>query len=143
MNEPLKERGGKFLESLMDYAQLRMRLMALQMADKSSRLLTGFFTVIILAVIFIFSMVMLSIAVAILLGNALDASWAGYLIVAMIYIVLGVILISMRQKIIFEPLLNAIVKSLAGAEIQAENKLEEVQDKIEDKLDLEKQPESY
>ena len=85
-------------------------------------------------------MVLLSIAFAIVLGHAFHSMAAGFFTVAGIYIVAGIVLVTMRKKIIFEPLLNAIVKALVGAELKAENKLEKVQDKVEDKLNLEKQP---
>lgn len=141
MMEPVKEKGGRLLESVFDYLELRMKLLTLQAADKSSRILTGFFTIIIIVFIFIFSMIMLSIAAAIGIGNALNHPWLGYLIIGIFYIIAGVVLVTMKEKLIFEPLLNTIVHSIAGAEIKAENKAEKVQDKIQDKLNLNKPPE--
>jgi hypothetical protein len=138
--EPLKEKGGRALESLFTYVELRMRLLALKSADKTSRLASGFFTIIILILIFVFSMVLLSIGAAVLISRGLDTAWAGYFIVAGIYILVGIVLVKMRKRLIFEPLLNSIISSLIGAELKAEEKLENIQDTIEDKLNLEKQP---
>ncbi|HYV91840.1 MAG TPA: phage holin family protein [Chitinophagales bacterium] len=138
--EPLREKGGRALESLVSYVELRMRLLALKSADKSSRVASGFLTIVILVLIFIFSMVLLSIGTAVLISRGLDKAWAGYFIVAGIYILAGIVLVKMRKRFIFEPLLNSIVHSLLGAELEAEDKIENIQDKIEDKLNLEKQP---
>ena len=132
----LKDESEKVIESAFNYAEIKMRLLALKTADKTSRLATGFLTVIILILVFIFSIVLLSIGVAILISHALDSASAGFFIVAAFYIVSGVILVAMRKQILFLPLLNSIVKALAGAELQAKKKLEKVQDKIEDKLNL-------
>lgn len=136
----IREEGSKVLESAFSFTEIKLRLLALKTADKSARLATGFLTIVILILVFVFSMVLLSIAFAIVLANAFHSMAAGFFTMAGIYIVAGIILVTMRKKMIFEPLLNAIVKSLVGAELKAENKLEKVQDKVEDKLNLEKQP---
>ncbi len=136
----IKEEGGRILESAFSFTEIKMRLLALKTADKSARIAAGFLTIVILTFVFIFSMVMLSIGVAVALSYALDSAAAGFFIVAGFYILGGIVLVVMRKKIIYEPLLNSIVNALVAAELKAEHKLEKVQDKVEDKLNLEKQP---
>ena len=136
----LQEEGGKVLESAFTFAEIKLRLLALKSADKSARLATSFLTIVILVFVFIFSMVLASIALSIVLGHAINSMAGGFGIVAAFYVVVGIVLVSLRKKILFGPLLNAIVHALVGAELKAENKLEKVQDKVEDKLNLEKQP---
>src|SRR6476660_4644360 len=118
----VKEESEKVIESAFNYAEIKMRLLTLKTADKTSRMATGFLTIIILILVFIFSMVFLSIGIALWISHALQNAWGGFFIVGAFYIVSGVILVAMRKKIIFEPLLNSIVSALAGAELKAENK---------------------
>lgn len=137
--ESLKQKGSRVLESAFTYAELRMRLLALKSADKGSRLASNFLTILILLVILIFSAMLINIGLALLISRALDTTAAGFFIMGAVNIILGVVLFVMRKKIIFEPLLNAIVSALVGAELRAEEKLERVQDRIEDRLNLPEQ----
>ena len=141
--ETVKETGGRALEALVALAEMKMRLLALKGADKSSRLATSFLTIVILTIIFIFSVSLLNIGLAILLSLLLHKLWIGFFIVGAFYVIGGIVLVALRKKIIFEPLLNAIVNALVGAELKAEESLEKAQDKVEDNLNLEKQPDTF
>ena len=133
----LQEEGGKVIESAFNLTEIKLRLLALKSADKSARLATGFLTVVILVLVFIFSLGLASIALAISLGHAFNSMVAGFFTAAAFYVVAGCLLIALRKKIIFAPLLNKIVSALMGVALKAEEKLEKVQDKVEDKLNLE------
>src|SRR6266446_3001579 len=109
MMDQLKEQGGRVLESVVNYTELRLRLLALKSADKSARMASGFLTIVIITMIFIFSMVMISVGTAILISHALDSPWSGYFIVGGFYVLMGIVLVALRKRIIFEPLLNSIV----------------------------------
>ena len=138
--ETLKQKGGRLLESMADYVELSLRLFALQSADKSARLASGFLTIVVLTLVFIFSLIMLSIGAAILISFLLHRAWIGFVILGAFYLLVGIILIVVRKKIISTPILNLIIPALVTAELKAEENIEKAQDKIEDKLHLEKQP---
>ena len=140
MMETLKQKGGRLLESMADYVELSLRLFALQSADKSARLASGFLTIVVLTLVFIFSLIMLSIGAAILISFLLHRAWIGFVILGAFYLLVGIILIVVRKKIISKPILNLIIPALVTAELKAEENIEKAQDKIEDKLHLEKQP---
>lgn len=130
----LKENLKTIVETSSDYAKITMRLIALKLSDKLSKMLSGFFTLVILAVVFVFAIIMLSIGLAKWIGYAMDNEWAGFFIVGGIYIVSGIILMVMKKTLIREPVLNAIVKSMFAVEVKAEDEVEELEDKIVDKL---------
>jgi len=136
----LKQKGGRLLESMADYVELSLRLFALQSADKSARLASGFLTIVVLTLVFIFSLIMLSIGAAILISFLLHRAWIGFVILGAFYLLVGIILIVVRKKIISKPILNLIIPALVTAELKAEENIEKAQSKIEDKLHLEKQP---
>ena len=132
----IKQEGQRMVDSVFNLAEIKLRLFTLGSADKGSRIATGFFTIVILTLVFIFSMILISIGVAILLAKALHSAATGFFIVGGFYILIGIILLAFRKQIIYGPLLNAILNTLVGAELKAENKMEKVQDKVEDKLNL-------
>ncbi|MEO6165893.1 MAG: YhjD/YihY/BrkB family envelope integrity protein [Chitinophagales bacterium] len=125
----------KITETSSDYVKINMRILSLKVSDKLSKVLSGFLTLLILIVIFVFALTMISIGAAKWIGSLIDNEWAGFLIVGGIYVMLGIILMVMQKKVIKEPILNAIIKSIFTAEEKAEDEVEDMEDKIVDKLD--------
>ena len=123
------------VETSSDYAKINMRLISLKLSEKLSNMLSGFFTLIILLVVFAFALIMISIGLAKWIAFAMDNEWAGFLIVGGIYILAGIMLVVMKKTLIKEPVLNAIVQSMFAVERKAEDEVEELEDKLVDKLD--------
>lgn len=123
------------VETSSDYAKINMRLISLKLSEKLSNMLSGFFTLIILVVVFTFALIMISIGLAKWIAFALDNEWAGFFIVGGIYILAGIMLVVMKKTLIKEPVLNAIVQSMFAVERKAEDEVEELEDKLVDKLD--------
>jgi hypothetical protein len=123
------------VETSSDYAKINMRLISLKLSEKLSNMLSGFFTLIILVVVFTFALIMISIGLAKWIAFALDNEWVGFFIVGGIYILAGIMLVVMKKTLIKEPVLNAIVQSMFAVERKAEDEVEELEDKLVDKLD--------
>lgn len=136
----IKEKGSQLLEAGADYIETSLQMYALKTASKSAKVASGFLTSVILATIFVFSFLLISIGFCLLLSIALHRWWAGFLIVGGVYTVLGLVINSMRRKMITKPLLNKIIPAILSAEELAEQKIEKMQDQIEDRLHLERQP---
>ncbi|MEP7129062.1 MAG: hypothetical protein ABI729_09350 [Chitinophagales bacterium] len=138
--EGLKQKGSRLLEAVADYTESSIRLIAFKSADKTARISSNFLMIVILVIIFLFTFNLLNIGFALLISILLDKSWAGFMVLGGFYAVLGILIYVMRDKLIFQPLLNATLQSILGTALKAEEGIEKVQDKIEDKLNLEKQP---
>lgn len=138
--EGLKQKGSRLLEAVADYAESSIKLIAFKSADKSARISSNFLMIVILIIIFLFTFNLLNIGLALLLSILLDRSWAGFIILGGLYALLGICIYVMRDKLIYQPLLNATLQSLLGTALKAEEGIEKVQDKIEDKLHLDKLP---
>src|SRR5215471_18092894 len=108
----IKNEGSELLESLFDVAETRVRLTALKTANKGAHLASSLFSVVIVSLVFIFSMVLFSIAFAVLISDALDKPASGYFIIAGLYFFIGILLLITRREIIFGPLLKIIVSEL-------------------------------
>lgn len=97
---------------LIDYAEARWNVIALQISEKTANVASSIITGLALAVIGLISLVFVSIALAMWVGDMLNSIPAGYLIVAVIYAIVGGVLFSNRKKWIFIPLMNSILESL-------------------------------
>ena len=138
--EGLKQKGGKVVEAAADYAEASLKIIALKTADKSARLSSNFLMIVILVIVFLFSFNMLNFGLAIIISLALDRMWSGFVILGIFYSLAGIMVYVLRQKILFQPILNSLLVAFIGTALKAEKNIEQVQDKIEDKFNLEKQP---
>ena len=138
--EGLKQKGGKVVEAAADYAEASLKIIALKTADKSARLSSNFLMIVILVIVFLFSFNMLNFGLAIIISHGLHKMWSGFLILGIFYALVGVMVYVLRQKILFQPILNSLLVAFVGTALKAQENIEQVQDKIEDKLNLEKQP---
>ena len=138
--EGLKQKGGKVVEAAADFAEASLKIIALKTADKSARLSSNFLMIVILIIVFLFSFNMLNFGLAIIISLALDRMWSGFVILGIFYALVGIMVYVLRQKILFQPILNSLLVAFIGTALKAEKNIEQVQDKIEDKFNLEKQP---
>lgn len=99
-------------QHLIDYADARWNLIALDVSDKTANLITSIIVGIILAILGLFFLVFASISLAVWLGSLVDSTALGYLLVALLYGVVGAIVYFNRYKWLFLPLMNTFLKKL-------------------------------
>lgn len=95
-----------------DYINTKIDILKLTAVDKGSNAISSAAVYIGLAVISFFFLIMLSIGAALAISDALDKSYAGFLIIAGFYLLLGVLLFVMQDKWVKTPIVNAIIKSI-------------------------------
>lgn len=106
---------------LESYIRDRIQLLKLQAIEKTSRLASVFFTVIILGMMAVFILLFASLTIAAVLASLLGSLFWGYGIVALFYIILAAIVISLRKKVIEQKLMNALVHILFEKEKEHEH----------------------
>jgi hypothetical protein len=99
-------------ETVKDYVNTRVESAKLSIAEKSSALIANVIAGFIVAGVFLFFIVFGSTALAFGLGEWIGKTWAGFLIVAVLYMVIGIIVWFARVKLIQLPLMNAFIKQL-------------------------------
>lgn len=102
------------LESLFsqskEYAQNRIDLLKMKVADKTASIVSSVITGIALFVIGFIFFVVLNIGLGLLIGDWVGrASW-GFLILAALYAIAGIILFSARNKIFKSPVTAMIFR---------------------------------
>jgi hypothetical protein len=125
----------ELIETCSTYIQARMRLTVLQLSEKTSKIASDFLTIIILVILFLFAFIMLNIGLAKWISHGLNNEWGGFFIIGGFYVLLGILLMVMKEKLIRIPLLNAIIKSFFSVEKKAEDKVIDVEQSIVSKLD--------
>jgi hypothetical protein len=101
--ESLIERGS-------DYLETRLELMKLQAVNKASETTSGLITTVAVMSIFTLCFLILNIGIALLLGELLGKSYYGFFALSGFYLVTGLILYAMRDKLIKEPVANNMIR---------------------------------
>lgn len=99
-------------DTVKEYVNNRIESAKLTAAEKSSAVVSVLIAGLIIAAIFTFFIVFAGVALALVLGEWIGTTWAGFLIVAGIYLLLGIIIWAARDKLIRLPIMNALIKQL-------------------------------
>ena len=103
-------------DTVKEYVNNRIESAKLKAAEKSSAVIAALIAGLIVAVVFMFFIVFAGIALSLVLNEWIGKSWAGFLIVAGLYLLIGIIIWKGRGKMIRLPIMNALIKQLFGDE---------------------------
>ena len=98
--------------SVKEYVNTRIESVKLNAAEKSSAVIANAIAGVVVAVVILFSMGLASVALSIVLGLWIGNLWAGFLVVASIYLLIGLVAWAAREKWIRLPVMNALVRQL-------------------------------
>ncbi|MEP6725018.1 MAG: phage holin family protein, partial [Bacteroidota bacterium] len=105
-----------FFEETQDliesYVNNRLRLLKLQTAEKSSRVVTLLFAGLVTGIFSFFILLFLSLVAAYYFSEKLHSQFYGFGIVALIYIVLLLIALYLRKKFLDKYIFGRVVKIL-------------------------------
>ncbi len=107
-----KEKAENTYQHLIDYAEARWNLIALDVSDKTANIVTSIIVGVILAILGLFFLVFASISLAVWLGDLTDSGALGYLIVAVLYGLIAALFFFNRRNWLFLPLMNTFLKKL-------------------------------
>jgi hypothetical protein len=102
----------RLADHVRDYMRVRTDEVRLGVAERSSGVIATLVAGAFLTVIFVICFVFVSIGAALLLGRILDDLIAGFLIVALVQLAIGLIVWGLRQRLIRIPVMNAILHEL-------------------------------
>lgn len=102
--------------TLKEYADSRIEGVKLHVAEKSSAIMANIIAGIVVAMVFVFFIIFGSMALAVGLGYWIGKMWLGFLIVAFLYLLAGLLVWKARVKYIQFPIMNAFVSQLFNNE---------------------------
>ena len=100
--EALFERAG-------DYFETRLELLKLKSVDKSSDAVSSFASGLAVLFVFAFSVIILSIGLALWIGEATGKSYYGFFIVGGAYFIIGFIVYLLRKQLIKSSVANSFI----------------------------------
>lgn len=99
-------------DHIKEYINIRIDTVKLNAAEKSSKLAANIFAALIAAFVLSLFLLFASIALAFVFSKLTGEFYWGFLIVAGIYLVLGFITWTIREKILRIPIMNAMLQQL-------------------------------
>lgn len=99
-------------ESIQQYVQTNFKLMKLQTAERSSVIGSALFTVLlvgIMAVLFIF---FISLGASFYISTLFRNAYSGFILVAGIYLLIGLVLLIYRKKLVEKPMRDVIIRKI-------------------------------
>ena len=100
------------IDRIKSYVETRIDLFKLKAIDKSSSFLSLLFSMIIMIFMCFSFIMLLSVGVALLIGDMMGKSYYGFFIVAGFYLILGLIIYTYKTKWLKIPMANKMVKHL-------------------------------
>jgi uncharacterized membrane protein len=94
-----------------EYLKTRESLAKLHAVDKASEAASAGISGMIVFVIFIFVLLFASIAIAFLATSWLNNAFAGFGVVAVFYLLLGLLVSANREKWLKQPVRNAVIRN--------------------------------
>lgn len=107
---------GELAATAKEYMNARIESAKLLVAEKSSAVIAGLVAGAILVVVFFGFLVFTGIAVAMALGQYTGRPWLGFLAVAFLYLLTGVLIWKLKEKLIRRPVMNAMLRQLTSNE---------------------------
>ena len=106
----------KKVESLVDqlksYVNTRVAQVKLSVAEKASKLAASMIAVLLAALVFLLFLTLVSVAAAIAIGQWLDNMWLGFLLVAVVVLLIMFLLWGLRDRLLRIPIMNSMLKVL-------------------------------
>ena len=99
-------------DNVKEYINTRVESVKLTVAEKTSVVIANVVAGMIVAVVFLLFIIFAGTALAFGLSEWIGKTWAGFLIVAGLYLLIGIVIWTAREKIIRLPVMNALIKQL-------------------------------
>ena len=126
MNEPDKSTFFVDLQRLVvDYVKTRLELTQLVAFEKISKIVAYLVIGVILALLFFFGLLFASVVLGIFLSDLLGSTLIGFGIIALIYLLVFMVILSLRNKLIAPVIINSIIKILYERSQSDEDEIQE------------------
>ena len=109
--ETNKEPIDNLIEEVKDYLETKSKLSKLKALDKGSRIAGDSAGALLITTLFLLFLLFISIAGALALSELIKISYVGFLLVALFYLIVGIIVYVNRTSWIKIPLKNILIRN--------------------------------
>jgi len=103
---------GETIAYAEDYLDTKLEIVKLSVAEHGTKTAADLIAGAVVGVLGLFALASLSIALALVIGQAVDSYALGFTLVGVAYIVLAVAMYLLRKWLLVTPILKALLKSL-------------------------------
>jgi hypothetical protein len=100
--------------SIKEYAALKLEAAKLQLIEKISAVMANFAARLVVLVVFLHFLIFGSIALSFGIADYVGITWVGFLVVALLYLIAGIIVWVARVKIVRFPIMSVLITQLFG-----------------------------
>src|SRR5665647_1250309 len=90
----------ELFQKIKDYADVRLDLLKLKSINKVSSFMSSVITMLIIVILFSAVLLFITIGAALLIGECVGKTYYGFFIVGGIYLIIGLVLYTLRGKVI-------------------------------------------
>jgi protein-S-isoprenylcysteine O-methyltransferase Ste14 len=99
-------------ENIKAYLHTKVELAKLNAAEKGSNVIANIIAGIIVMLIFFLCFVFAGIAFSLYINQFMNSNWIGFLIIASVYLLIGLLVWVARTKLLRMPIMNSIIQLL-------------------------------
>ncbi len=99
-------------ERAEDYSKTTIKLFQLNAVDKTAEIVSSLFSLLIVVMTVVLSVVIISIGAAFYIGDLLGETFYGFFIIGAFYMLLAILFHVFREKLLKYPVSNSIIKQL-------------------------------
>ncbi len=98
------------MDSAEAYFKTRADLLKLKLVSKSSDIISSIVSSLISIIFFLFFFILLNIGLGLLLGEFFDKTYYGFFALAVFYLLIGIICLTIGKKMVKGPVANNLIK---------------------------------
>lgn len=98
------------VDEAKEYLNTRLAQLKLSFAEKTSRIAALMIAVVMSALVFFLFLVLISVAGAIAIGKWLENYWLGFLLIAAVVLLAGLVLWLAKDRLLRIPVMNGLIK---------------------------------
>ena len=102
----------ELFQKLKEYGDVRLNLFKLKSINKFAGFMSLAMTSIVLIIIFSVILLCITVGAALVIGELVGKIYCGFFIVGGIYLIIGLVIYSMRDKLIKTKISNKLIKEL-------------------------------
>lgn len=99
-------------ERAEDYSKTTIKLVKLKAVDKSAEIVSSLFSLLVVSLTVVLSIIIMSIGVALWLGKLLGDTFYGFFIIGAFYLLIAIFLRIFREQWLKYPVSNSIIKQM-------------------------------
>jgi phosphoglycerol transferase MdoB-like AlkP superfamily enzyme len=99
-------------ERAEDYANTTIKLVKLNAVDKSAEIVSSLFSLLVVSMTVVLSIIIFSIGVALWIGKLLGDSFYGFFIIGAFYLLTAILLRIFREQWLKYPISNSIIRQM-------------------------------